>query len=398
MLILYKKYELNNLLSKIKSMKKNNLLLFTIIVAVASLFIGCKKNDNVAVSISLTTQPTTVRVYAGDPFTIAGTASTTGKFRMIEMVANPVDGSAPVMLPDGAVTSCANTSGTINFSQVITSIKKTSLVKVMVVDQKGTTASADFNVIIMEQNTTAAVTAISFYTATTGGKIADIGETVTARGVVWGTTTKPTIALTTKTSDGAGVGTFVSSLTGLLFGQDYFVRSYSITAKGVLYGNELTFTTLTPNTPTPVVPNGTFELPVISGFVMNPQPNVWSFTGGGGQQRNGSAFGAATAPEGVQTGLLQGDCSMFQTFTFTAQNLAISFMAAQRSTQKQTIDILLDGVVIGSFQPASAAWAKYSTPTFTATAGDHKLTIKGTNTFGGDNSAFVDDIKTILRN
>lgn len=378
-------------------MKKNNLFLCTIIVAVASLFISCKK-DNVVVSISLTTQPTTVRVYAGDPFTIAGTASTTGKFRMIEMVANPVDGSAPVMLPDGAVTSCANTSGTINFSQVITSVKKTSLVKVMVVDQKGTTASADFNVIIMEQNTTAAVTAISFYTATTGGNIADIGETVTARGVVWGTSTKPTIALATKTSDGTGVGSFVSSLTGLLFGQDYYVRSYSVTTKGVLYGNEVTFTTLTPNTPTPVVPNGTFELPVISGFVMNPQPNVWSFTGGGGQQKNGSPFGAATAPEGVQTGLLQGDASMFQTITFTAQNLAISFMAAQRGTQKQTIDILIDDVVIGSFQPTSSTWAKYTTPTFTATAGNHKLTIKGTNTFGGDNSAFVDDVKTILRN
>jgi len=99
--------------------------------------------------------------------------------------------------------------------------------------------------------------------------------------VVYGTAPNPTIALTTKTSDGTGVGSFVSSLTGLLFGQDYYVRSYSITSKGVLYGNQVTFTTLTPNIPTPVVPNGTFELPVITGFVMNPQPNVWSFSGGG---------------------------------------------------------------------------------------------------------------------
>jgi hypothetical protein len=131
---------------------------------------------------------------------------------------------------------------------------------------------------------------------------------------------------------------------------------------------------------------------------MNPQPNVWSFSGGGGQQKNGSAFGAATAPEGVQTGLLQGDAQMSQTFTFTAQNLALSFMAAQRSTQRQTIDILIDDVVIGTFQPTSSTWAKYVTKTFTATAGDHKLTIKGTNTYGGDNSAFIDDLKLILRN
>ncbi|HCN82558.1 MAG TPA: hypothetical protein DIT07_02915 [Sphingobacteriaceae bacterium] len=378
-------------------MKKNSLFLFTIIIAVASLFSSCKK-DNVEVSISLTTQPASAKVYAGDSVTIAGTASTTGKFRLIQMVSNPLDGSTPVLLSEGAVTSCANTGGTVNFSRVITKLTKSTIIKVGVVDQNGQTTSVDFAVTILEKNTTAAVTAISFYSATSGGNIADIGETVTARGVVWGTTSKPTIALTTKTSDGSGVGSFVSSLTGLLFGQDYYVRSYSITSNGVLYGNEVTFTTLTPNTPTPVVPNGTFESPVISGFVMNPQPNVWSFAGGGGQQKNGSAFGAATAPEGVQTGLLQGDSQMYQTFTFTTQHLGISLMAAQRSTQKQTIDILIDDVVIGSIQPTSAVWAKYTTPTFAVTAGEHKLTIKGTNTYGGDNSAFVDDVKTILRN
>lgn len=379
-------------------MKKINLSLFTIIIiAVVILFSSCKK-DNVALTISLTTSPASAKAYAGDPVTIAGTASTTGKFRMIQMVSNPLDGSAPVMLPDGSVTSCANKGGSINFSQVITSLTKSAVIKVNVIDQNGSIASTDFAVQILENNTTAAATAISFYTATTGGNIADIGETVTARGVVYGVTPLPTIALATKTTDGSGVGSFVSSLTGLLFGQDYYVRSYSVTSKGVLYGNQVTFTTLTPNTPTPVVPNGTFELPVISGFVMNPQPNVWSFAGGGGQQRNGSAFGAQTAPEGVQTGLLQGDCQMYQTITFTTQHLAVSLMAAQRSSQKQTIDIQIDDVTIGSIQPTSAVWAKYATPTFAVTAGDHKLTIKGSNAYGGDNSAFVDDIKLILRN
>jgi hypothetical protein len=379
-------------------MKKNNLFQCTIFVLVASLFLSCTNENDETLSISLTTQPATAKIYAGTPVTIAGTASTTGKFRMIQMVSNPIDGSAPVDLPEGAVTSCANTGGTVTFSRVITTFSKSTVVKVNVIDMSGGMATTDFNVTIIENNTTAPVTAISYYSATTGGNIADIGETVTARGVVYGTEPNPTIALTTKTSDGTGVGTFVSSLTNLLFGQDYFVRSYSVTSKGVLYGNQVTFTTLTPNIPTPTVPNGTFELPVITGFVMNPQPNVWSFSGGGGQQKNGSAFGAATAPEGVQTGLLQGDAQMSQTFTFTAQNLALSFMAAQRSTQRQTIDILIDDVVIGTFQPTSSTWAKYVTKTFTATAGDHKLTIKGTNTYGGDNSAFIDDLKLILRN
>lgn len=380
-------------------MKKNNPFLCTIFVLVASLFLCCtNENDKAELTISLTTQPATAKVYAGTPVTIAGTASTTGKFRMIQMVSNPIDGSAPVDLPEGAVTSIANTGGTVSFSRIITTFSKSTVVKVNLIDMNGEMASTDFKVTIIENNTTAAVTAISYYTATTGGNIADIGETVTARGVVYGTEASPTIELAKKTSDGTGVGSFVSSLTGLLFGQDYFIRSYSVTSKGVLYGNQMTFTTLTPDIPTPAVPNGTFELPVITGYVMNPQPNVWSFSGGGGQQKNGSPFGAATAPEGVQTGLLQGDAQMSQSFTFTAQNLAFSFMAAQRSTQKQTIDILFDDVVIGTFQPASATWAKYVTKTFTATAGVHKITIKGTNTYGGDNSAFVDDLKLLLRN
>ncbi|MGY3054716.1 hypothetical protein ACVWYG_002925 [Pedobacter sp. UYEF25] len=378
-------------------MKKRNLLLFILLIAVAGLVSNCKK-DTVTVTISLTTKPASASVYAGDPVTIAGTASTTGKFRLIQMISNPLDGSAPVLLTEGSVTSPANTTGSINFSRIITKLTKSTIIKVAVVDMNGQTKSVDFAVTILENNTTAAVTEVGFYTATTGGNIADIGETVTARGVVWGTSATPTVDLPTKTADGEGVGPFISSLNNLLFGQDYFVRSYSITSKGVLYGNEFTFTTLTPNTPTPVVPNGTFELPVITGFVMNPQPNVWSFAGGGGQQKNGSAFGAKTAPEGVQTGLLQGDSQMSQTFAFTTQHLGISLMAAQRGGQKQTIDILIDYVVVGSIQPTSDEWAKYTTPTFAVTAGDHILTIKGTNSFGGDNSAFVDDIKTILRN
>ena len=382
-------------------MKKNTLFLCAIVFAVFSIFSSCKKNT-VELAISLTKQPASAKFYAGDSVTIAGTASTTGKFRMIQMVSVPLDGSPVVMLPQGSVTSCANTTGTVNFSQVITSITKSSVIKVNVIDQNGQTSSADFAVTILENNTTAAVTAISFYSATTGGNIADIGETVTARGVCYSTTPHPTFAVGPKTSDGAGVGSFVSSLTGLFFGQDYYVRAYSVTSKGILYGNEVTFTTLTPNTPTPLIPNSGFEVPVIAaspGFAMGVKTNDWVFTGGCGLSRNGGAYGAQAAPEGVQTTVIQGDgCEFSQTITFTDQHLALSFMASQRGGQKQTLDFLYDNIVILTLEPASAVWAKYSTRTFNATAGPHKITVRGTNAHGGDNSAFVDDMKTILRN
>ena len=93
--------------------------------------------------------------------------------------------------------------------------------------------------------TTTAASAIAGTTATSGGNVsADGGSAVTARGIVWGTATNPTIALTTKTTDGTGTGVFTSSLTGLTAATLYYVRSYATNAIGTSYGAEISFTTL----------------------------------------------------------------------------------------------------------------------------------------------------------
>jgi len=243
--------------------------------------------------------------------------------------------------------------------------------------------------------TTNAITEITLTSAKTGGVIADVGGSITARGVCWSKLPNPTNDLSTKTSDGTGAGAFTSSMTNLGMGTTYYVRSYAVGTQGVIYGNQLIFTTLAP--PVPAVPNGGFELPVISGFVMNPQPNVWTFTGGGaGMQANGSPFGAKTAPEGVQTALFQNAASISQTFDFTAGNFAVSFKAAQRGAQAQKFDVFFDATLIGKFQPATSDFELFVSDTFTATAGPHKLTISGTNGTG-DNSGFVDDVKLVYR-
>lgn len=71
----------------------------------------------------------------------------------------------------------------------------------------------------------------------------DGGNLITARGVVWSTSTHPTIALSTKTSSGTGTGTFSASLTGLSASTVYYVRTYATHANGTVYGNEISFTT-----------------------------------------------------------------------------------------------------------------------------------------------------------
>lgn len=80
--------------------------------------------------------------------------------------------------------------------------------------------------------------------AITGGNItSDGGSNITARGVVWSTDHNPTISLSTKTTDGTGTGSFVSSITGLEPGTIYYVRAYATNSQGTAYGDEVLFTT-----------------------------------------------------------------------------------------------------------------------------------------------------------
>jgi hypothetical protein len=80
--------------------------------------------------------------------------------------------------------------------------------------------------------------------AMSGGVItSDGGASITARGVVWGTSTGPTIALATKTTDGTGTGTYSSSITGLTSGVTYYLRAYATNSVGTKYGEEITLNT-----------------------------------------------------------------------------------------------------------------------------------------------------------
>ena len=132
------------------------------------------------------------------------------------------------------------------------------------------------------------VSAITNITASSGGNvITDGGATVTARGIVWGTTTNPTIALTTKTIDGTGIGAFTSALSGLIASTTYYVRAYATNQLGTAYGNEVTFKTgVVPATlTTEPVTNITFTSALTGGNVTTSGGNpitesgvVWSAT------------------------------------------------------------------------------------------------------------------------
>jgi uncharacterized protein (TIGR02145 family) len=87
--------------------------------------------------------------------------------------------------------------------------------------------------------------AVTTNSAITGGNISsDGGGSITARGVCWSTSQNPTIALSTKTTDGSGVGSFTSNITGLAPGTTYYLRAYAVNNAGTAYGNQISITTI----------------------------------------------------------------------------------------------------------------------------------------------------------
>ena len=98
---------------------------------------------------------------------------------------------------------------------------------------------------------TAEVTEITLYSAKCGGGVSDGGGAVVVeRGVCWNTIGNPTV-LDFTTKDGSGLGSYISSITGLEYGTTYYVRAYAANANGVAgYGKEVTFTTLDKLLPT----------------------------------------------------------------------------------------------------------------------------------------------------
>ncbi|MBN2779007.1 MAG: hypothetical protein JXR36_15320 [Bacteroidales bacterium] len=87
---------------------------------------------------------------------------------------------------------------------------------------------------------------ITTTSAISGGTVtSDGGLPATARGVYWNTSLNPTI-VNSHTTDGAGIGIFSSSITGLIPGTTYYLRAYVTNSQGTSYGNQLSFTTISP--------------------------------------------------------------------------------------------------------------------------------------------------------
>lgn len=166
------------------------------------------------------------------------------------------DGGSPLLFtgfcyattPNTTILSSKNYAGTDtgNFSSFVPDLQPatTYFVKAYATNGVGTSYGSEFVVTTLPnlpEVVTAPVTSITRYTAVSGGEVlSDGGSPVVLRGICWSTSPSPTV-LDNVTSDGSGIGTFTSSLTGLVAGTRYYVRSYATNSAGTAYGQEINF-------------------------------------------------------------------------------------------------------------------------------------------------------------
>jgi large repetitive protein len=144
--------------------------------------------------------------------------------------------------------------------------------------------------------------------------------------------------------------------------------------------------------------NPSFEIPALGGgYQYNPSASGigWTFSSASGIQGNGSAFRAAAAPDGSQTGFVQRTGTISQTLSLTAGSYTLSFQAAQRSCcdvpYVQPIMVSVDGTQIGGLvSPASASFSSFSIPFSVSSTGAHTITFTGTDP--NDKTTFVDGV------
>jgi hypothetical protein len=133
-------------------------------------------------------------------------------------------------------------------------------------------------------------------------------------------------------------------------------------------------------------------------FQYRPTGSPWTFTGGAGISGNSSAFtsGNPAAPEGAQVAFLQTTGAFSQSVSgWAAGSYTLSFKAAQRGNHqasRQDFNVLVDGVVVGTFTPSGTSYQSFTTAVFTVTAGAHTIKFQGLDSAGGDNTAFVDQV------
>lgn len=193
-----------------------------------------------SVATTAITNVATTTVSSGGNISFGGGSSVTARGVVWSTSPSPTF-SLPTKTMDG--------SGTGSFTSSITTLlpNTTYYLRAFANNISGTAYGNELIFSTLPIVTTSSVTNIATTTVTSGGDISiGGGASIIARGVVWSTNPSPTIALSTKTTDGSGTGSFTSAISALNPNTVYYLRAYATKISGTAYGNEITFTSAFP--------------------------------------------------------------------------------------------------------------------------------------------------------
>ena len=133
-------------------------------------------------------------------------------------------------------------------------------------------------------------------------------------------------------------------------------------------------------------------------FKYNSTATPWVFNGDTGLTANASAFNNVTAPQGSTVAFLQKLGNFNQIVVLSQGTYEIGFLAAQRSSQRQTFQLSVDGTVVGTYNTLTgSSYQSLVSSSFTVATGNHTISFQGTNLNGGDNTTFIDDVKLFFQ-
>ena len=196
------------------------------------------------VTTAAVTDITTFTAISGGEVTVGGSATVTARGVCWSTSENPTISDS--LTTDGG--------GTGSFTSHIAGLKAatTYYLRAYATNSGGTSYGSQVSFTTpdtLPEVTTSAVSNITVTTGETpvvtvvcGGEVTSIGvDAVTARGVCWSTSQNPTISGSC-TTDGNGLGSFTSNITGLSSGPTYYVRAYATNSEGTAYGDQVSFT------------------------------------------------------------------------------------------------------------------------------------------------------------
>ena len=162
---------------------------------------------------------------------------------------------------------------------------------------------------------TTSISERSYRTAKSGGNVvSDGGTTVTGRGVCWSTHTDPTIN-ESKTIDGSGSGSFISSLTGLIPGTSYYYRAYATNVAGTGYGMLMSFVTVQSTVPS-------LNTSEITGIAQTSASGGGVISSDGGETITARGVCWSTLPDPTTNDSKTSDGTWTDAFTSSLSNLS----------------------------------------------------------------------------